>query len=1820
MDLSRAYSCTNALYRAFVDTASHEATPPSSSPSPSSTTAAAAAAPPSRSSSSVSSSENLEAKAMQYLEQSTSLMQIAYTAPSSATSASKVVACSVREAAVSRPEASLRYLVARAPDAVFVAIDAIENCDQLLDCRLAPFGSGHAHQMAAELARLLPASTFVNLCTENSNVAPAGDYTPSAAGQQQAAQPAVAPTTLLSGSSSSSSSNVASAPSLVSAVGATRHLVLCGSGLGGAVAHLAALVVRELVRSMPSPITVAAVSFSSPLVVDAELAEALRASGDDRFHMSLFMAADADASSVTHAESLMSAFTRAFSFSAAAAANACDSSQPPVPVAEFQHAISILFNGAFQQQILCDSSAATEFDQALAFYNSCLEVVDDYIGASLASLTPSPANANSASASLSHSLSKSAAAPLASMFVPFGHSIVVPRGIAHEQQHLPSRSPFQWLSSAASSPSLSSTTTTPPPSSSTWTPALAPSSASESALSSSFPPAPTDPAPPPPSASTAAASKAAAPHAFFGHTRAAAQAAAPSLSSTNLPSLLAGSYTVAQDAEWKPVAISPSNLLAHLVRRTPLSREMALAHFANPVPYPSVWLSAKSDASRSASSSDHIVPLHSILPTLESVLVLVTPDAVHLHINGTNLDTLLRRHELLTNIPIQATDAPLIVNNVQCVPAISQLTIERCSNSEARLVLTHASVSAKVSSIAVRSDFGDSNELTLRSRDIKTSKQASLASLQYFGVDENVLQCAYVRGLLASVFGIGGTGSSTVTPTSKRTATAAGGGGGGADATKVVSALSITGLSLGDQKASPSTLSGAAATTPPTPTPTPTPPTSTSNSTTSEDSSTSAEFKDKTTIHPILQFLMGLEQLLLESSQLDKIVKRYGLYGDVQHLAEATEKARAPISKMIERLSQPISFKVDSASKRYLRAFGNGIGVVVGSTLTVVSSALAVPGVVLAAPLLYSHIQNSRAGRARTALGVGGIGLALIPGLCAYGSYRLAAHCFHVASRGGDLSTQNYVNVLKILLSIIDGDPAGVLEEIPALEAAIIDQFAQLARSRAIATPLYHCSLAEVHRVIEHQGDEVNISGVRFGDAPQTARQMVATWLCVAGKIGAMRQLLERNLIVSFIGSPHSGKTTAVHRLFALGGLVSTSPTSSGDGVSTRMHRIMQLSNARPTGGSESEQSPLPFSVDVVDFTGSSTLNEQSSKLTAALAATSTLFVIVLAAASAPSEHDIAVTSFAKGLEKDFIVVVNKVDSVATNSGELGSQAEYAKALDIDPSLIFFMSIRDNDDDVERLRALLFARLIIYAPPDAGQPELAFRFLHPILQSAIEHHFEAEQLPALKRHIRNSFLSGKRVTLESLAPKASSASHHRAAGRDALSSSLSLSINPPSARPAALVGPLLAMGFEMAVTLAAVRILDQCTDTGFDEQHVELARRRVADFLLVHEIADAEPLFQALSNPLRNLTTIVDMFLVPLALEKEKIIRTSPAPLEVARPTSPPPPASGAAGASATPGGAPSSVTSWQSILALRSRSTIAIRRGKAARSDPSVDTNTTVAGAGGGAAATTTTTTTTAEGRSVAGSPDEDEIQRRLEQLVLSDRGNSTSALDVPSKLTSAQRLPGALQRRALLQNAELLAALKFGSAFRPVSRIPNSTVKVYGGIETHLSFDERVSLFHKALTKRGLGKSSTRLKVEPNNVFDSLVAAIMRKPVEKLRKGIKVSIEEDKAIDAGGVSRGIFAAAAQHIAAGNLPDFVRKDSGVVYFGQSTHPNPEIYRAVGRMIGIVLINHDNQLTFPCHFAISVFKILLGKPVTLYVESLKERFLNGSHIDISSPI
>jgi hypothetical protein len=240
----------------------------------------------------------------------------------------------------------------------------------------------------------------------------------------------------------------------------------------------------------------------------------------------------------------------------------------------------------------------------------------------------------------------------------------------------------------------------------------------------------------------------------------------------------------------------------------------------------------------------------------------------------------------------------------------------------------------------------------------------------------------------------------------------------------------------------------------------------------------------------------------------------------------------------------------------------------------------------------------------------------------------------------------------------------------------------------------------------------------------------------------------------------------------------------------------------------------------------------------------------------------------------------------------------------------------------------------------------------------------------------------------------------------------------------------------------------------------------------------------------------------------------------------------------------------------------------------------------------------------------DEDEIQRRLEQLVLEGPaagvpGSQTAATQASnattSKLTSAQRLPLWLQRRALLQNAELLAALKFGSAFRPVSKIPNSTGKIYGGIETHLSFEERVSLFHRALAKRGLGKKSTQLKVSSSDIFDSLLQAIMDKPLHKLRRSIKVSIQDDKAIDAGGVSRGVFAAAANHIAAGNCSDFVRKESGLVYFRQTTQPNAHVYRAVGRMIGITLLNHENSITFPCNFAISVFKILLGKPVTLYV-------------------
>lgn len=188
------------------------------------------------------------------------------------------------------------------------------------------------------------------------------------------------------------------------------------------------------------------------------------------------------------------------------------------------------------------------------------------------------------------------------------------------------------------------------------------------------------------------------------------------------------------------------------------------------------------------------------------------------------------------------------------------------------------------------------------------------------------------------------------------------------------------------------------------------------------------------------------------------------------------------------------------------------------------------------------------------------------------------------------------------------------------------------------------------------------------------------------------------------------------------------------------------------------------------------------------------------------------------------------------------------------------------------------------------------------------------------------------------------------------------------------------------------------------------------------------------------------------------------------------------------------------------------------------------------------------------------------------------------------------------LFQHQELYQNLPLVTRFQPVPALTTGS-DLYPAPEVwrRMEFLERAELFREHTPVPHSILSCTMLQMDGKAAYQSLEAGLMAIPKRDLAKGIRIHLLGDKAIDAGGPIRAVFRAAAQQVQAGQVPGLKTYDNYSVYLHplvpseQEAATGADRMRALGRMLGVAILQ---DLTFPAHFALPLFKLILGQPLS----------------------
>ncbi|KAL6055612.1 hypothetical protein QOT17_016668 [Balamuthia mandrillaris] len=1132
-----------------------------------------------------------------------------------------------------------------------------------------------------------------------------------------------------------------------------------------------------------------------------------------------------------------------------------------------------------------------------------------------------------------------------------------------------------------------------------------------------------------------------------------------------------------------------------------------------------------------------------------------------------------------------------------CDPAFevdpdAEMMIQNATPNEARVFVTDCKLTAP-GVVRVCTDFGTSPPFTVLHMNTVTPPPSS--ALQFASVNMDLLQAAFLRGLLIMTYDL-----------DERLSNA---GVSGFN-------LDVSGALDGDEK-----LKG----------------------TIVLRSSTAGT---NVTMHPLLMLLTDLEQYLLdsESRRLRSIIKEFLEKKNPSELYFARAEAAIVIKDMIEAISKP--FITDGKLAQVVKKIGGAIGTAVGGVLAGLGVLLGLPGALLGLPALALTAGLSRVTRSDgPTIGVIAAllflppAILMMPGFAAVG---LGAFLLQRSLQAfKDPITRHYLQILKILLLALNGNPDRELEEVSCLEVAVCDAYSKLSAGQK----LYAASKEQVEQCVnaiykELREQAKNNDPGRRKFLLEIDESFLVRFLLVAGKFAALRASFQNHFVVSFVGVHNSGKSTMIQQLFGFDTKASIIQRTEsvtlyrlGSGDSEEVSQLFADPDAELKADSER------LVIDVADFPGATDERLQVANLTRRMGEITTLFVCVFYAGHvAEPERKIVDTLKEKG--KDIIVLLNQFDRLESEEElqDENKKAElkkrHAQALGLNEEQIIYTSARQSES-VEFVRHVLFGHLKIYAGHN-NLGSLALLLLRPDVRarlaqaSELRNHplkaqagavamFDAgcsqeEFTPAqvlargtqTSSFIQSGFMSFRptrrpKPSSDSSTPASSSSSSTSPARLD--KSTTSLVLDPAIQFEIALTELMASMGYSTDACRCVVFALTQALlmeeksaktveltkkqEEGQDKEEKKDKKKEKADKDTEKEDGGTLEKLASYLQEESGTAGLMKEAIVSQVLDQaeqfqsliNQLVEMGFNSRDVVEAIK-----TCIATQPAKPDlSLPHVLDEVQSIAMLEEERLLQLN---------AMDDFEAVA-----------SEQEDREEEAQGGKDKEKEKDKENEK----EKERSTTE-EIRKNWVEGSSLLFLLKKKINLTVVDKLSRLEFFPELASES-------------DQQLSFERCCSLFRRALhtlakennpNENSLTKSLTRTKValaSGEQQLSSLLSELTALNVEELRKGLRFEVEGEKAMDLGGVLRSVFSHAATTLRQGNHPQHRSLLSPVhshyVYFSPSLHSDPpeeaaSKLEALGRLLGLCIVHSlEEDVRMPNCFPLPVFKLILGEPLDL---------------------
>ncbi len=287
-----------------------------------------------------------------------------------------------------------------------------------------------------------------------------------------------------------------------------------------------------------------------------------------------------------------------------------------------------------------------------------------------------------------------------------------------------------------------------------------------------------------------------------------------------------------------------------------------------------------------------------------------------------------------------------------------------------------------------------------------------------------------------------------------------------------------------------------------------------------------------------------------------------------------------------------------------------------------------------------------------------------------------------------DRESLKYKTILRSLLQAIGEDAENVVDELCPLEDRLVETLTKLLPGVALHT----ASKADIDDAIGIQVGKES-PGAKSLQEEMQKLPVLKQKLYLVCRINRIRQILEDNLLIGFVGVHNAGKSTTINRLFGAdtgADLVIRTEEPTGYLLGKWMDQAKKDNVAFRDWYAKQN---CTMQLYAVDFPGTTDERQAVGLITHYTAELASMFVVVLKAGHiAKAEKDIV--QVAKNNHKPVIVVINHCDTIRHELNSVAGyeriKASYAKTLEVPDTSLFFMSALDSKS-IARLRGTLFS-------------------------------------------------------------------------------------------------------------------------------------------------------------------------------------------------------------------------------------------------------------------------------------------------------------------------------------------------------------------------------------------------------------------------------------------------------------------------------------------------------------------------------------------------